>query len=236
LLGLSLLGMSSSDDKPPRLGPEPAGNGFAFARPEPGATPPEALIGERIKALRKELGLTQIEFAAAVETTQSAISKWERRDETPSDVFVERMAQLTGTTAGYIRYGEAYQRRQVPIIGYVGAGAEIFPVESGAERIDGLTVPSLLPYDAVALIVRGNVLLPEVDENTVLVYRRDMPFDESSSLTKRCIVALKNGPWLVKRLMRGSAYGRYTLLSTNAPPLTDVEIAWAAPILAYIPR
>ena len=230
--------MSNSDSKRPRFGPAPAGAGFAYARPEPGSAPPEALIGQRIKALRKELGLTQIDFAATIETTQSAVSKWERRDETPSDIFVEKIAALTGTTAGYIRYGDAYQRRHVPIIGYVGAGSQLFPFDGAdhAEAVDGLLVPSLVPYDAVALVVRGNALFPEIDDKTVLVYRRDAPFEEAACLGKRCITALKDGSFLVKRIVRGNAFGRFTLLSTSAPPLTDIEIAWAAPILAYIPR
>lgn len=235
-LGLSLFAMSGSDPKRPRFGPEEAGRSFAFARPESGATPQEALIGERIRALRKELDLTQIEFAAAIGTTQSAVSKWERRDETPADVYVERIAALTGTTAGFIRYGEAYQRRHVPVIGYVGPGAAVLPLDEGAEPIDALAVPTLMPYDAVALVVRGDVLFPEIDNGTVLIYRRNAPFDEAACLGKRSIVGLKDGSWLVKRIVRGSALGRYTLLSTSAPPITDTEILWAAPILAYIPR
>jgi transcriptional regulator with XRE-family HTH domain len=226
--------MTDSDPKPPRLGPLRKSGGLAYARPEPAGTPSEALIGQRIKALRKELGLTQTQFATAVETTQSAVSKWERRDEMPSDVFVEKIAVLTGTTAGYIRYGDAYQRRRVPIIGSVGAGGAILADAVLTESIDSLLVPSLVPYDAVGLIVRGDVLFPEVDDATVLIYRRDAPFEEAPCLGKRCIVELTDGRFLVKRIVRGSALARYTLLSTNVPALTDVEIAWAAPILAYI--
>jgi len=232
--------MSNSDPKRHRLGPAPSGEGFAYARPEPSSAPPEALpealIGQRIKALRQELRLTQTEFASTIETTQSAVSKWERRDEIPSDVFIEKIAALTGTTAGYIRYGEAYQRRHVPVIGAVGEGAAILALEPGAEPVDGLAVPSLMPYDAVALIVAGDALFPEIDDGTVLIYRRDAPFEEAACLSKRCIVALTDGRWLLKRIVRGSAFGRYTLLSTSAPPISDIDLIWAAPIIAYIPR
>ena len=226
--------MAGSDTKRPRLTPARPERGLAYAGPEPGASPPEALIGQRVKALRKELGLTQTAFATALSTTQSAVSKWERRDETPSDVFVEKIAALTGTTAGYIRYGDAYQRRHVPIIGHVSAGGVVVGDPSDGGRIDGLLVPSLVPYDAVGLIVRGDVLFPEVDDATALIYRRDAPFDEAICLGKRCIVEVMDNGFLVKRIVRGSALGRYTLLSTSAPALTDIEIAWAAPILAYI--
>jgi transcriptional regulator with XRE-family HTH domain len=228
--------MTKAASKRPRFGPAAPDGGFAYAQPQPGSAPPEALIGRRIKALRKELGLTQIDFAAAIEATQSAVSKWERRDETPSDAHVERIAALTGTTAGYIRYGEAYQRRHVPVIGYVGAGGALFPLDEGAAPLDGLAVPSLVPHDAVAVVVRGNVLFPEIDDGTVLVYGRETPFEEAACLGKRCIVEVKDGPCLVKRMVRGSAFARYTLLATSAPPLTDVEIVWAVPILAYLPR
>jgi len=49
-------------------------------------------IGERIKMIRKESGLKQIDFAKRVLVTSSYISKVESNKEIPSDIFVKLIA------------------------------------------------------------------------------------------------------------------------------------------------
>jgi transcriptional regulator with XRE-family HTH domain len=46
----------------------------------PGPIDPEAPIGERLRAYRRSLGLTQREFAAQVGAVQTSVSDWERGD------------------------------------------------------------------------------------------------------------------------------------------------------------
>jgi DNA-binding transcriptional regulator YiaG len=38
----------------------------------------QLLLGERIKEIREELGLSQVDFAEALEVTQRMVSRWEQ--------------------------------------------------------------------------------------------------------------------------------------------------------------
>jgi phage repressor protein C with HTH and peptisase S24 domain len=125
----------------------------------------------------------------------------------------------------------------IPVVGYVGAGAEIYSIDDHFKGggLDELQAPLHVPADSVALIVRGDSMYPEVDAGTRVIYRREVDFDEAQCLGKRCVVKLEDGHLFLKRLTRGSQYGRYTLISVNAPPIENVEIEWAAPVMAYLP-
>ncbi len=44
-----------------------------------------------------------------------------------------------------------------------------------------------------------------------------------------------DGPVMVKELRRGYRAGHFVLSSWNAPPLEDVRLDWAAPVLSIRP-
>lgn len=62
-------------------------------------------LGQRIEAIRKELGLTQAELAAALKVSQSAVSKYLTNRMPPADVLY-RLAQLGKTTVEWILTGK----------------------------------------------------------------------------------------------------------------------------------
>ena len=65
-------------------------------------------IGQRIKALRKERGLTQEEFAEAINMTVSAISKMEVGNRVPSiDTFV-LLSAFFSVTLDYMVLGKTH--------------------------------------------------------------------------------------------------------------------------------
>lgn len=68
--------------------------------------------GERIKALRKKKGISQIELAKYLHTTKQTISKYENGIVTniPSDK-IEAMATLFGTTPQYLLCWEQEQKK-----------------------------------------------------------------------------------------------------------------------------
>lgn len=63
-------------------------------------------FGKKIAALRKGLDLSQTELATKLGTSVSVISRYERDDMTPSIDTAKKIAQLLGTTVGYL-IGEA---------------------------------------------------------------------------------------------------------------------------------
>lgn len=57
------------------------------------ATPPETL-GKRIRALREERGLTQVQVAQAIGVSSALVSMWERGERLPGLVYLEALSKL----------------------------------------------------------------------------------------------------------------------------------------------
>jgi phage repressor protein C with HTH and peptisase S24 domain len=62
--------------------------------------------GQRIRALRRALGLNQSQFAVQMGTGQSSVSRWENEQDEPLPHNWERMAELGGSSPAALRYGE----------------------------------------------------------------------------------------------------------------------------------
>ncbi|MCI5924672.1 MAG: helix-turn-helix transcriptional regulator [Oscillospiraceae bacterium] len=63
-------------------------------------------MGERIKELRKFLGLTQQEFAAKIGSNQNNITNYETGRRTPSSAAVNNMCKTFGVSEEWLRTGE----------------------------------------------------------------------------------------------------------------------------------
>ncbi len=134
--------------------------------------------------------------------------------------------------------GEMDLPKVVPLIGYVGAGAEVHirdntaPIEYvsapyGSEKVD----------DLAALEVQGDSMYPNIQNGDIIYFVFRHEFIEEKCLRGRaCVVQVLDGPILVKRITRGSEPGHYTLISDNAPPIENVRIEWAVPVKShYVP-
>jgi repressor LexA len=54
-------------------------------------------------------------------------------------------------------------------------------------------------------------------------------------LGEDCAVRLTTGETYIKQLIKGSSPGLFTLLSLNAPPIENVEVEWATPVVFIMP-
>ncbi|MGG7567878.1 LexA family transcriptional regulator [Rhodovulum sp. DZ06] len=128
----------------------------------------------------------------------------------------------------WLLYGEGGpEKKGVPLVGEVGAGAIVFPLDDGGS-LDEIDPPPGIGPSAVAVRVTGDSMYPRYDEGDVLVYDRHALPDEL--VNQECVVRLLDGRTYVK-ILRSAASGTYSLESHNAPPIRDVQIEWAAPIL-----
>lgn len=196
-------------------------------------------LTETIRAIRQAAGLTQTEFADALGTTQSTVTRWERGS-IPGGEMLKAIADFAQTTVEHLMGTEELSSalsNTIPVVGYVGAGAAIIPYDDFSKG-DGLAQierPSFIKGRAVAVEVSGDSLLPVAEDGWRLVYAGEQTLDEGAVLNKLCVVKLVDGRALVKRVMRGSQPGRFHLVSTNAPMIEDAELVWAAPVKAIIP-
>jgi len=113
------------------------------------------------------------------------------------------------------------------LVGKVGAGAvvQIFPgvVEQGiAEEID-IPLGMDIEGPVEALEIEGDSMRP-FEAGWKVFYRPSNARHPSELLGQLCVLRLKDGTMLLKKLHRGYEPGRYNLVSWNADPIEDVEI------------
>jgi hypothetical protein len=123
----------------------------------------------------------------------------------------------------------------VPVVGFVGAGAEAHFYADGQGPFDEVPAPDDASASTVAVQVRGHSLGALFD-NWLVFYDdvRDPPGDDL--VGRMCVCGLSDGRVLVKALKRSQIAGLWTLLSNVEPPIYDVALDWAALVRAMRPR
>ena len=191
---------------------------------------PVALQG--IMAVR---GWAQDELADALDTTQATVSRWLKGRE-PKGQAMERIRALALESGVIERLPKP--ANQAPLMGRVGAGAEIM-VEHEQVPADGydlVELPFTFVDPVIAFEVIGDSMLPVYEPGEVIVCLRDQVRSTDSYLGKRVVVRTVGGRRFIKRLMRGSHRGLYNLDSWNARTIEDVRLEWVGEIVAAVPN
>lgn len=63
-------------------------------------------MNERLKMLRKSLGLTQEEFSSQISTARNTLAKWENGVNLPTDASVALICRVFGVSETWLRTGE----------------------------------------------------------------------------------------------------------------------------------
>ncbi len=198
--------------------------------PDPGLTAIGLVLnmpcmGNPLRRYRERAGLSQTALGALVNTTQQHIDRLEKMAFVPA-----RWALLIAPHVACTPEDLTFPQPLIPVVGYVGAGDEVFPADQavGGSGIDEIECPrGLDPSTTVAVIVRGDSMLPIADGWLLFYSGRDEP--GSALIGELCVVQVADdGPTLVKQLRRGYSEGRFNLISTNAAPLEDIALEWAA--------
>lgn len=153
----------------------------------------------------------------------------------------ERYAKAFRVPAEWLLYGKGRKPvapletpKTVPLVGYVGAGAETRFFD-GQGELDDVTAPGGATDETVAVEVRGESLGPLFDR--WLVFYDDVRRPITSDLIGRlCVVGLNDGRILIKQIKKARGGKLFHLLSNTEPPILDVEIEWAARVINMVPR
>jgi len=125
--------------------------------------------------------------------------------------------------------------RLVPLVGYVGAGAEAHFFGDGQGPFDMVDAPDNSTEKTVAVEIRGESLGSFFDR--WLVFYDDVRDPVTADLIgKLCVCGLPDGRVVIKKLARSREKGLFILHSQFEPPIYDVAVIWAAKVKNMVPR
>ncbi|TPW28585.1 helix-turn-helix domain-containing protein [Martelella alba] len=124
---------------------------------------------------------------------------------------------------------------EIPLMGYVGAGAQIEPdfEQVPPEGLEQITMPLPMPADMIAFQVRGSSMLPVYRDGMVIVVFKDQKRPIEWFFGREAVVRTADGRRFIKTIMRGSPV---TLTSFNAAPIEGTEPIWLGEIFAILPQ
>ena len=159
-------------------------------------------VGDRIRRLRKSLGLTQVKLAQMLGIKAPSVVQWESDKTNLSGENLLNAAKLFGVTPDYILYGGEIEQsaapnmemaqpdiHRIPVISYVQAG--VWTALNEIRECDGnmayITTDLELGDRAFAIVIRGNSMEPEFTEGDLVLIDPDEPLHPGD------FVVAKNG-------------------------------------------
>lgn len=187
---------------------------------------------ERLERVRKQRHWTQKELAQRAGVEYASLRKYAQGEiHRPRGDIVKHLAKALGVSPLWLEHGEGPPTNAIAIVGEVGAGETFYPADTGT--IDELTL-DFARLDLIAVTIRGSSGLPVYRPGEVVVCSRAAGQSEAGFLNTDCILMTREGAGYLKRPVRGSKPGLYSLLSYNAPTIDDVVVDWAAPVVFVV--
>jgi repressor LexA len=113
----------------------------------------ENILGKRIKTLREEKDLSQLDFAKILNINNSTLSQYEAGNRIPSDDIKIKIADYFNVSVDYLLgRNDTLENNSVPLLGTIRAGIPLLAEDNWVEEIE---VPSNLQAD-FALRVTGD--------------------------------------------------------------------------------
>ena len=195
----------------------------------------------RIESRLSDLGLSAhaASLAAkkpdAIRNLRRAVQNDDRRGVTTETLAA--LAPVLQTTAAWLLEGiEGTASSTVRIVGRIGAGAEILPEfeQIPPEGLDETELPVPVPPKTIAFEVEGNSMWPRYNAGDIVICS-EAEHDPASISGREAAVRTADGKRFLKTIRRGTSADTFDLESHNAPPIRDVAIVWASPILMILP-
>jgi hypothetical protein len=155
-----------------------------------------------------------------------------------------KTASLTG--ANEAKIAEAFQTSvenvfggrpapAIPVVGHVGARADVFPLDPGRSLYEIPPPPGLDPDETYVAFQIEGFSMPPAEPGWVVVFKA-REYAPDDLVNSACMVDLADGRRLFKRLRKGATPGRFDLESWDGSPLIeDVEVVTALPFVALTP-
>jgi hypothetical protein len=127
-----------------------------------------------------------------------------------------------------------HDKPTIPVVGYVGAGAQAYYYAVSEGQLDEIERPALFQEKTVILEIRDDDLGPLF--NRWRVFYDDARAPVTPDLFGYlCVVGLEDGRIMLRQLKPAKTEGRYNLIAQFAPLLLDVPVVWAAKVKTILP-
>lgn len=149
-----------------------------------------------------------------------------------------RYAKAFRVSEGWLLTGEGVDAHtQVPVMGFLGAGAVVEPdyEQVPEEGLDTVDLPFPLPAEMIAFRVRGDSMLPAYKDGHIIVVYKEPTKPVEAFFGEEAAVLTSDGRRFIKTIMRGQG-GTVNLYSWNAQPIENVALAWIGEIFAAFPQ
>ena len=178
-------------------------------------------IGDRIRALRTNAGMTQIELANKLNISNSTLSQYESSARTPSDDMKLKIAALFQVSTDYLLSGSLTNATdskakgvRIPVLGDVAAG---IPIEAITDIVDYEEIDDAMAASGehFGLRIKGSSMEPRMMEGDVVIVRKQDTAENGDT-----VVVLVNGDAATVKKIKYGQDG-ISLIPTN--PAYDVQ-------------
>lgn len=137
----------------------------------------------RLKEIRRQFGLSQLELAKRLRVSRSTIAMWETGGSNPDNEALMRISSIFDVSVDYLLGREGQKNNaasngsvKVPVLGDVRAG---LPMEAVENILDYEEIsPDMAAHgDYFALRIRGDSMEPRIHEGDVVIVRRQPDVD-----------------------------------------------------------
>jgi transcriptional regulator with XRE-family HTH domain len=173
-------------------------------------------FGQRLRALRLGLELSQAELARRIGRHQTAIGPYERDEYMPSRDVVEKLAQALETSPEYLQFGRSPHRSSLPRFGRLEATGQLD--QSG--RMPAL---ALAEERLVVMTLQDDAMLPVFGPGQIILVARAAAPEMAPLVGRHVVAELACGRQFLRRLMPAVEPGSYLLTAYQAPPLGPVK-------------
>ncbi len=202
--------------------------------------------GERIRDLRKALGLTQKEFASRIGITYQMLGLYERGKYEPPEKVLKLISSTFGVSYEWLKEGkgEMWERKdkailegavarltevaerlvRIPIVGDAGAGFPKSPADIKEVGYILVSKDTLQKGGRFSVQVRGDSMEPTLHDGDFVVFK---PYvGDGSDIPSGKIVVVRNigGELVVKRLVRIDGLTMLTSDNPKYPPIPPEQI------------
>lgn len=204
--------------------------------PTPGDNMADLERAERLREARQSAGYSQaVDAATAFGWNESTYWSHENGNRGLTRDALARYTTAFRVRVDWLAYGQGPMRigsRRIRIEGLVGDLVLIEQQEARLEAIGEIELPEGINPDEFAAFRVADTSNPAVVPGDVVLVPRQHGAPEEY-IGWRCLVTLKDGSRVIRTLLKGGQNGLFGLFAAGSalPPLLDIEIVDAAPIL-----